>query len=59
MLFSDEKRCPRCGASLHDDRREHDRRILDRRQGPAYLPPEGEERRTADRRHRQRRVKGN
>jgi hypothetical protein len=58
MLFSDEKRCPRCGAALHDDRREHDRRILDRRQGPVFVPAEGE-RRAGERRQRKRRVKGN
>ena len=31
-LFAEERRCPRCGAYLRDDRREYDRRALARRQ---------------------------
>ncbi len=59
MLFADERRCPRCGANLHDDRREIDRRQFDRRSGPAYMPPGGNERRTGDRRKGQRRRRTN
>jgi hypothetical protein len=65
-LFPEERRCPRCGASLHDDRRDADRRLMHRRgnlpddPGP---PPsvEGEpadERRVADRRTVRRRGGG-
>jgi len=55
MLFADERRCPRCGANLQDDRRAVDRRQFDRRQGPAYMPLAGKERRKTDRRQKQRR----
>jgi hypothetical protein len=56
-LFAEERRCPRCGAGLADDRRENDRRGTIRRQNPADDPgpPDGSERRTGDRRRGQRR----
>ncbi|TMF34195.1 MAG: hypothetical protein E6I26_12675 [Chloroflexi bacterium] len=60
-LFAEERRCPRCGAFLNDDRRGVERRSYDRRQGPAKNPgpPEGiEERRVEDRRKDRRRTKG-
>ena len=60
-LFSEERRCPRCGAYLHHERRENDRRTLIRRGGsPEEVgPPEDEgERRTDERRERQRRGTG-
>lgn len=58
QLFADERRCPRCGASLQNDRRATDRRETNRREnstedpGP---PPEVEERRVEDRRGNRRR----
>ncbi len=60
-LFAEERRCPRCGAFLNDDRRDVERRSYDRRQTrPANPgPPEGmEERRGEDRRKDRRRIKG-
>jgi hypothetical protein len=60
-LFAEERRCPRCGAFLNDDRRGVERRSYDRRQTrPAdSVPPEGvEERRVEDRRKDRRRTKG-
>jgi hypothetical protein len=59
-LFAEERRCPRCGAFLNDDRRAVDRRSFDRRQNPANDPgpPDGgPERRVADRRTERRRTK--
>ena len=55
FLFAEERRCPRCGAFLEHERREHDRRQAVRRQNPpeAPGPPDGDERRrrgAADRR---------
>jgi hypothetical protein len=51
-LFSEERRCPRCGAMLDDERRAGNRRRIERRQNPADDPgpPDGIERRVADRR---------
>jgi hypothetical protein len=59
-LFSEERRCPRCGAFLHDDRREYDRRQTVRRGNPADDPgpPKGTERRTVERRTGRRRGGG-
>jgi hypothetical protein len=60
-LFAEERRCPRCGAFLHDERRENDRRSFIRRNNPADEPgpPEGiEERREEDRRTGRRRGGG-
>ena len=57
-LFAEERRCPRCGASLEIDRRGGNRRHYQRRQNPPNNPgpPSGVERRVADRRkHRRRR----
>ncbi len=61
LLFAEERRCPRCGAYLRDDRRELDRRALVRRQNPPFDPgpPEDEgERRLAERRTGRRRGTG-
>jgi ribosomal protein S27AE len=51
-LFSEERRCPRCGAFLNNERRETDRRWFVRRQNPTDDPgpPDGVERRIDDRR---------
>jgi hypothetical protein len=59
-LFSEERRCPRCGAFLHDDRRELERRQTARRANPADDPgpPKGVERRVGDRRTGRRRGGG-
>jgi hypothetical protein len=56
-LFTDERRCPRCGAFLHTERRENERREVIRRQNPDDKPgpPDGVERRVANRRQGQRR----
>ena len=56
-LFSEERRCPRCGANLDTERRDVERRGHIRRQNPPDDPgpPDGEERRTEDRRERRRR----
>lgn len=37
-LFAEERRCPRCGADLHEDRRETERRSANRRLNPADDP---------------------
>ena len=57
-LFAEERRCPRCGAFLEAERREHDRRQANRRQNPPDVPgpPAGTERRVAERRTMRRRV---
>ena len=57
-LFAEERRCPRCGAFLESERREHDRRQAVRRQNPPDEPgpPDGDERRVAERRTMRRRV---
>lgn len=64
-LFPEERRCPRCGASLHDDRRDADRRLMHRRgnlpddPGPPAVDGEPtDERRRADRRTVRRRGGG-
>jgi len=56
-LFAEERRCPRCGAPLDTERRENDRRTQNRRQNPPDDPgpPDGIERRVADRRQGRRR----
>jgi len=56
-LFAEERRCPRCGATLGTERRTTDRRAGQRRQDASVEaePPDGQERRTDDRRQRQRR----
>jgi len=57
-LFADERRCPRCGAPLQNDRRAIDRRIVNRRVKPPNDPgppiPPGEQR-TQERRQGRRR----
>jgi hypothetical protein len=53
QLFADERRCPRCGAPLQNDRRGSDRRAGDRRVNPPDNPgppPETGERRVEERR---------
>jgi hypothetical protein len=58
-LFSEERRCPRCGAFLDSERRETERRGTIRRQNPPDDPgpPADEgERRVADRRTGRRRA---
>lgn len=37
-LFSEERRCPRCGAFLHEDRRGVERRLTNRRMNPQNDP---------------------
>jgi len=56
-LFFEERRCPRCGAFLNDERRDNDRRSYLRRQNPTAQPgpPSEEERRLEERRHGRRR----
>lgn len=57
-LFTEERRCPRCGAFLQNERRVADRRSLPRRVNVADDPgpPRGKgERRDGDRRQVQRR----
>jgi ribosomal protein S27AE len=56
-LFTEERRCPRCGAFLNDERRDNDRRGYVRRQNPAHDPgpPEADERRLEERRLARRR----
>jgi hypothetical protein len=49
-LFAEERRCPRCGTSLRDDRRAIDRRSVIRRVNKHGQSPTGQERRVADRR---------
>jgi hypothetical protein len=56
-LFAEERRCPRCGAFLNDDRRGEERRSIIRRENPADdpgPPPDGE-RRVEERRQFRRR----
>jgi len=57
-LFAEERRCPRCGAFLDAERREHDRRQEIRRQNPLEDPgpPDGVERRSTERRQQRRRT---
>jgi hypothetical protein len=56
-LFPDERRCPRCGALLNQERRGGNRREFNRRQNPPDDPgpPDGVERRQGDRRQGPRR----
>ena len=56
-LFAEERRCPRCGAFLDGERREDERRTVNRRQNPVDDPgpPELSERREEDRRKGRRR----
>jgi hypothetical protein len=56
-LFTEERRCPRCGAYFNAERRDHDRRSMNRRQNPSDNPgpPGGKERRVEERRKGQRR----
>jgi hypothetical protein len=56
-LFAEERRCPRCGAFLKDERRDSERRSYIRREKPAGrpAPPIDEERRLEDRRTGRRR----
>jgi hypothetical protein len=56
-LFADERRCPRCGAYLHPERRDEERRDRIRRLNPDDDPgpPDGVERRATTRRTAQRR----
>jgi hypothetical protein len=56
-LFADERRCPRCGAFVHGERREEERRGAIRRQNPTEDPgpPKTKERRESQRRNGQRR----
>jgi hypothetical protein len=57
-LFAEERRCPRCGAFLDQERRDTERRERLRRQNPPDdpgPPPGVEERRIAERRTGRRR----
>ena len=56
-LFAEERRCPRCGAWLHGERRDDERRHAIRRENPpeAPGPPKKKERRVEDRRTHRRR----
>jgi ribosomal protein S27AE len=58
-LFSEERRCPRCGAFLNDERRDTERRWYLRRQNPAGDPgpPADDGERRADERRQGRRRK--
>ncbi len=56
QLFADERRCPSCGAALHNDRRAVDRRVRNRRENPPDDPgPPSDERRIGERRSGRRR----
>jgi hypothetical protein len=59
-LFTEERRCPRCGAFLNPERREAERRGTIRRQNPPDDPgpPDETERRVAERRTVRRREAG-
>ena len=57
-LFAEERRCPRCGAFLNQERRDNDRRSYVRRQNPSDdpgPPPKKKERRETERRTARRR----
>jgi hypothetical protein len=58
-LFAEERRCPRCGAFLSQERRDGERRSYNRRQNASDEPgpptPPGSERRVAERRTARRR----
>jgi len=57
QLFDDERRCPRCGAPLENDRRVADRRVghLHAEEPDKPVPPAGHERPATERRGEQRR----
>jgi hypothetical protein len=59
-LFIEERRCPRCGAFLRDERREFERRSYRRRQNPPDDPgpPKRKEQRSGDERREERRRRG-
>jgi DNA-directed RNA polymerase subunit RPC12/RpoP len=59
-LFAEERRCPRCGAFLNEERRETERRLSLRRLNPADDPgpPDGGDERRLDERRKQRRRGG-
>ena len=60
-LFAEERRCPRCGANLRDERRDNEQRKVIRRQNPADDPGPRvgvPERRVSDRRTHRRRGGG-
>jgi len=56
-LWAEERRCPGCGANMHDDRRGGERRLVARRVNgwDEPGPPASGERRTATRRQGSRR----
>ena len=56
-LFAEERRCPRCGTFLDTERREFERRGVNRRQNEPDDPgpPTAEERRVTERREGRRR----
>lgn len=54
-LDAEERRCPRCGASLKSERRDADRRRLVRRDLPGESGPHVEEQRMEDLRKSRRR----
>jgi len=59
-LFAEERRCPRCGAYLRDERRETERRQANRRTNPPNDPgPPADvgERREGERRKGRRRAR--
>lgn len=59
-LFAEERRCPRCGAYLRDERRETERRQIMRRTNPPNdpgPPPDLGERREGERRKGRRRAR--
>jgi len=59
-LFAEERRCPRCGAYLRDERRDFDRRQTVRRTNPEKdpgPPPDEGERREGERRKSRRRAR--
>ena len=59
-LFAEERRCPRCGAYLRDERRETERRQSNRRVNPPNdpgPPADGGERREGERRANRRRAR--
>jgi hypothetical protein len=59
-LFAEERRCPRCGSILWEERRQDNRRKRERRQNPMDTPgpPNNIERRSSERRRRDRRRDG-
>jgi ribosomal protein S27AE len=57
-LFAEERRCPRCGAFLNNERRDTERRTAHRRRNPTDDPgpPDADERRVDQRRKVRRRA---